>query len=179
MRAFHLRTARPIITIIFGIGVAFVVFYAYTFFRNPGEKFYFPSTISPEPADRRPPTTHAPPRCRPTPTWAPKLATDPFRIPDYNVPRPDLHREYGFDRSPPLFIGFTRQWGMFLQAVVSYITAGWPASNIYVVENTSVHNSNRDGRLSLQNPFYLNHTTLKRLGVHVVQTPVLLSFSQL
>lgn len=190
MRALHLRAARAIIPIFFGIGFAFAVFYAYTVSSSSGEKFHFPSIISPKPADRRPPTTRAPPRYKPTPTWAPKPVTDPFPllatstatpppIPDYNVPRPNLHKEYGLDRPPPLFIGFTRQWGMLLQAVVSYITAGWPASNIYVVENTGVHNSNRDGKLSLQNPFYLNHTTLKRLGVHVVQTPVLFSFSQL
>ncbi len=83
------------------------------------------------------------------------------------------------DRPPQLFIGFTRQWPTLLQAVMSYIAAGWPANGIYAVENTGVHNSNRDGKLSLQNPFYLNHTTLKRFGVNVVQTPTLLSFAQM
>jgi hypothetical protein len=68
---------------------------------------------------------------------------------------------------------------MLLQCVVGYITAGWPPSSIYVVENTGVQNSNAQGKLTIQNPFYLNHTTLKRLGVHIIQTPVLLSFSQL
>ncbi len=68
---------------------------------------------------------------------------------------------------------------LLLQAVVSYITAGWPASAIVVVENTGVQGANAAGRLSLQNPFYLNHTTLARLGVTVLETPALLSFAQL
>ncbi|KAK4182440.1 hypothetical protein QBC35DRAFT_457293 [Podospora australis] len=140
--------------------------------------------------DRRPPTTHAPPRYKPTPTWQPPAVTDPFPllahsaatpppIPEYNVPRPEMHKEYGLDRPPPLFIGFTRNWPILLQAVVSYVTSGWPADSIYVVENTGVHNKNKEGKLSLQNPFYLNHTTLQRLGVNVVQTPVLLTFAQM
>lgn len=68
---------------------------------------------------------------------------------------------------------------MLLQTVVGYITAGWPAEQIYVVENTGVHDSNARGRLSLQNPFYLNYTQLHMLGVHVMRTPVLLNFAQL
>lgn len=39
--------------------------------------------------------------------------------------------------------------------------------------------ANARGQLTLQHPWYLNHTTLERLGVHVVQTPVLLTFAQL
>ncbi|KAK3317944.1 hypothetical protein B0H66DRAFT_555865 [Apodospora peruviana] len=149
-----------------------------------------PTTSPGPPINRRPPSTHAPPKYKPSPVYAPPPVTDPFPllatstaspppIPAYNVPRPDMHKEYGIDRPPPLYIGFTRQWPMLLQAVVSYITAGWPAEGIFVVENTGVHNSNRDGLLSIQNPFYLNHTTLHRLGVNVVQTPVLLNFAQL
>ncbi|KAI0003499.1 hypothetical protein F4779DRAFT_601854 [Xylariaceae sp. FL0662B] len=80
---------------------------------------------------------------------------------------------------PPLFIGFTRQWPMLLQCVVAYITAGWPPESIFVVENTGVQNSNAEGKLNLQNPFYLDHGTLHKLGVNVIQTPVLLTFSQL
>jgi len=68
---------------------------------------------------------------------------------------------------------------MLLQCVVSYLTAGWPPESIYVVENTGVQNSNVDGKLTLQNPFYLNHTTLHRLGVNIMQTPVLMTFSQM
>ncbi len=149
-----------------------------------------PIILDIEASSRRPPTNHAPPKHKPAPAFTPPPITDPFpllatsighppSIPPYNVARPNMHKEYGLDRAPPLFIGFTRQWPMLLQAVVSYITAGWPADGIYVVENTGVHNSNRDGKLSLQNPFYLNHTTLQRLGVNIVQTPTLLSFSQM
>ncbi|KAK0631959.1 hypothetical protein B0T14DRAFT_502835 [Immersiella caudata] len=142
------------------------------------------------PRNRRPPTNLDPPLYKPSATDGPPPVVDPFPfmalsdgppppIPAYNVPRPNLHEAYGLERMPPLFIGFTRQWPMLLQAVVSYITAGWPPESIHVVENTGVHNSNRDGLLTLQNPFYLNHTTLNRLGVNVVQTPVLLNFAQL
>ncbi|KAH8163899.1 hypothetical protein CIB48_g4339 [Xylaria polymorpha] len=138
----------------------------------------------------RPTNTHAPPKYKPTSTLAVPSVTDPFPllatstatpppIPVYNVPKPGLHRDYGLSYMPPLFIGFTRQWPMLLQCVVSYLTAGWPPESIYVVENTGVQNSNTDGKLSLQNPFYLNHTTLTRLGVNVLQTPVLLTFSQM
>ncbi|KAI0451427.1 hypothetical protein F5B21DRAFT_487061 [Xylaria acuta] len=138
----------------------------------------------------RPTNTHAPPKYKPTSTLAVPSVTDPFPllasstatpppIPVYNVPKPGLHRDYGLSYIPPLFIGFTRQWPMLLQCVVGYLTAGWPPESIYVVENTGVQNSNADGKLTLQNPFYLNHTTLTRLGVNVLQTPVLLTFSQM
>ncbi|KAI0482671.1 hypothetical protein GGR56DRAFT_621023 [Xylariaceae sp. FL0804] len=141
-------------------------------------------------SDQHVASTHPPPKYKPTPTAAAPIITDPFPllatstaapppIPEYNVPRADLHRDYGLSYQPPLFIGFTRQWPMLLQCVVSYITAGWPPESIYVVENTGVQSSNADGRLSLQNPFYLNHTTLRRLGVNVLPTPVLLTFSQM
>lgn len=79
----------------------------------------------------------------------------------------------------PLLIGFTRNWRLLQQAVVSYITAGWPASDIYVVENTGVMDSNKESRLSLQNPFFLNYTRLAMLGVNVVRTATLLNFAQL
>jgi hypothetical protein len=87
--------------------------------------------------------------------------------------------KYGLQVAPPLLIGFTRSWPMLLQTVVSYITAGWPADQIYVIENTGMQQANKRGQLSLQHPWFLNHTALERLGVHVVQTPVLLTFSQL
>ncbi|KAF2969626.1 hypothetical protein GQX73_g3885 [Xylaria multiplex] len=143
-----------------------------------------------EEAPSRPTNTHPPPKYKPTPILAVPSVTDPFSflatstaapppIPVYNVPKPGLHRDYGLSYMPPLFIGFTRQWPMLLQCVVGYLTAGWPPESIYIVENTGVQNSNADGKLTLQNPFYLNHTTLRRLGVNVLQTPVLLTFSQL
>ncbi|KAH7025810.1 uncharacterized protein B0I36DRAFT_249247 [Microdochium trichocladiopsis] len=138
---------------------------------------------------KRPNNGHPAPKMKPVPTHVPPPIRDPFPllergerpppIPSYNVPRHEMHHEYGLDYVPPLFIGFTRQWPMLLQCVVSYITAGWPPESIIVVENTGVQFSNRQGKLSLQNPFYLNHAVLKRLGVTVLQTPVLLTFSQM
>ena len=95
-------------------------------------------------------------------------------IPEWNRP-PSPH----VPESTPLFIGFTRNWRILQQVVVSYITAGWPPSDIYVIENTGVMESNKHGRLSLQNPFFLNHTRLHMLGVNVIITPTLLTFAQL
>ncbi|KAE9574193.1 hypothetical protein CGCF415_v006543 [Colletotrichum fructicola] len=130
------------------------------------------------------------PRYKPAPTYTPPPVIDPFPllantasppppVPAHNRPRKDVHKEYGLEAMPPLFIGFTRQWPILLQCVASYIAAGWPPSSIHVLENTGVQIANARGKLSLQNPFYLNHTTLSRLGVNVVQAPALLSFSQM
>ena len=96
-------------------------------------------------------------------------------IPKWNVP-PFHH----VNESTPLFIGFTRNWSLLQQVVVSYIVAGWPPEDIHVIENTGVMNSNRDGLLTLQNPFYLDyHRLTKILGVNVVRTPTLLTFAQM
>ncbi|KAK0714021.1 hypothetical protein B0T26DRAFT_649541 [Lasiosphaeria miniovina] len=146
--------------------------------------FHEDEKSKPPQAPQRPPG----PRYKPTPTWTPppvknnfpSLATStPPPIPKWNVARKDVHKEYDLDVAPPLLIGFTRSWPILLQAVVAYITAGWPADQIYVVENTGVQQANARGQLSLQNQFHLNHTTLKTLGVNVVTTPTLLSFAQL
>lgn len=138
----------------------------------------------------KPKSTPSPtPKYLPTPTWVPPPIKDPFPalatatalppIPEYNIPKKNLHKDYGIDFAPPLLIGFTRTWPLLLQAVVSYITAGWPADQIYVVENTGVQRANAQGKLTLQNPFYLNHAQLKKLGVNIIQTPVLMNFAQL
>jgi hypothetical protein len=79
----------------------------------------------------------------------------------------------------PLFIGFTRNWRLLQQTVVAWITAGWPAEDIYVIENTGTMKSNQLGQLSIQNPFFLNHTRLHLLGVNVIVTPTLCTFAQL
>ncbi|KAF3210492.1 hypothetical protein TWF106_010283 [Orbilia oligospora] len=79
----------------------------------------------------------------------------------------------------PLLIGFTRNWYLLEQAVVSYLAAGWPASQLIVVDNTGVMDSNLRGLLTAKNPWYLNHTRLTQLGVSVKRTPTLLSFAQL
>ena len=96
-------------------------------------------------------------------------------VPPWNMP-PKQH----VNASTPLLIGFTRGWLQLQQAVVSFIAAGWPREDIYVIENTGTMYSNRNGLLSLQNPFFLNHTRLKDvLGVNIIETPTLLTFSQL
>jgi hypothetical protein len=101
-------------------------------------------------------------------------AADLPHIPEWNRP-PSPH----VVEKTPLFIGFTRNWRILQQVVVSYINAGWPPSDIYVIENTGVMDSNKRGLLSLQNPFFLNHTRLNILGVNTLVTPTLLTFAQL
>ncbi len=84
---------------------------------------------------RTPTTTKVLPKHKPAPTFAPAPIADPFpllatsassppSIPEHNLPPRNLHKEYGLERPVPLYIGFTRQWPMLLQAVVSLITAG-------------------------------------------------------
>lgn len=97
-----------------------------------------------------------------------------LQVPEINRP-PKVH----VPEQTPLLIGFTRNWPQLLQCISSYITAGWPAEDIYIVENTGVMYANRDNQLTLQNPFYLNHTQLHLLGVNVVVAPTLLTFAQL
>lgn len=130
------------------------------------------------PVYKTPPGYLAPPIKDPFPSLLATGKTPP--IPSYNTPNPDLWKKYNvLDTAPPLLVGFTRSWPMLLQTVVSYITAGWPPEQIFVVENTGTQQANPRGQLSLQNPFYLNHTTLAALGVNVIQTPVLMTFAQL
>lgn len=73
-----------------------------------------------------------------------KLGADLPPIPWWNAP-PHPH----VNESTPLFIGFTRNWRLLQQVVVSYIAGGWPLEDIYVIENTGTLNSNQDGLLSL------------------------------
>ncbi len=129
----------------------------------PKQKFYKP----------------APRATRPVPDPFPLLSRNPppkksvMRAPKGNRP-PKRHVK----EKTPLFVGFTRNWPQLLQCVVSYIAAGWPPEDIWVVENTGVMNANREGRLSLQNPFYLNHTQLGMLGVNVIMVGFLPSRQQ-
>lgn len=98
-------------------------------------------------------------------------------IPTWNQP-PSPH----VNESTPLFIGFTRNWPLLQQCVLSYITAGWPPEDIYVVDNTGTMKSNFPPapKLTLQNPFYLNVTRLQDVfRVNVISTPTLLTFAQL
>ena len=64
--------------------------------------------------------------------------------------------------------------------MISYITAGWPPEDIYVVENTGTFDTNKNGLLTSQNPFYLDYHRLTQVfGVKVMTTPSLQSFAQL
>ncbi|KAM7206410.1 hypothetical protein V8F20_002759 [Naviculisporaceae sp. PSN 640] len=123
----------------------------------------------------KPPRTTRPPINDPFPLLSKNLTPFYAKLLKERTAEPYPHPP----EETPLFIGFTRNWPQLIQCVVSYIAAGWPASDIYVVENTGVMNSNRNNLLTLQNPFYLNHTQLDMLGVNVLITPTLLSFSQL
>lgn len=116
-----------------------------------------------------------PPYKPPREPWPP--VPDPFPLLSQNRPpkrsllqAPKVNRppKRHYAEQTPLLVGFTRNWPLLLQCVVSYIAAGWPPEDIYVVENTGVMLANRDGRLTLQNPFYLNHTQLAMLGVNVI-----------
>ncbi|KAK3939250.1 hypothetical protein QBC46DRAFT_438173, partial [Diplogelasinospora grovesii] len=129
-----------------------------------------------------------PPYKPPSPLRSSPPIPDPFPLLSSNPPpkrsllqAPKINRppKTHYPEQTPLLIGFTRNWPQLLQCVVSYIAAGWPPEDIFVVENTGVMNSNKDGKLSLQNPFYLNHTQLDMLGVDVIITPTLLTFAQL
>ena len=117
-----------------------------------------------------------PPKYAPIDDHFPWLTTSGKQppIPEQHLP-PNPH----VDEATPLLIGFTRDWPLLLQCVSSYVAAGWPASDIYVVENTGTFGANQRRELSLQNPFFLNHTALHQLGVNVIITPTLLSFAQL
>lgn len=96
-------------------------------------------------------------------------------VPAWNRP-PAQH----VPEATPLMIGFTRAWPVLEQCVVSYIAAGWPPSDIYVVENTGTMQSNQLNQLSPDNPFYLDYHYLTRtLGVNVLTAPTYLSFAQL
>ncbi|KDN70625.1 hypothetical protein CSUB01_04486 [Colletotrichum sublineola] len=148
-----------------------------------------PASESPNTSTPTKPKNTNKPKYKPPPAWTPPPITDPFPllssgmpppVPAWNKPaKPNVCFNGSLTTPPPLLIGFTRSWPMLLQTVVGYITAGWPAEQIYVVENTGVHDANAMGRLSLQNPLFLNYTQLHMLGVHVTRTPVLMSFAQL
>jgi hypothetical protein len=91
----------------------------------------------------------------------------------YNIYKPTHPRT-------PLFIPFTRNNSMLQQAVLSYIAAGWPRSDIVIVDNTGTMDANNRRMLSLDNPFFLDYKLFRqRYGVAILQTPTLLNFAQL
>ena len=169
---------------IFILVLAFVVASGIFLFRTDlYEKLSLPKQLKPEPSPPPKPT----PLYKPKPETRPDI-TDNFpraanakspadlpEIPPWNKP-PEPH----IKEKTPLFIGFTRNWRLLQQVVVSYITAGWPPEDIYVVDNSGVMHSNQNGLLSLQNPFYLDYKRLTEvLKVMVLTTPTLLTFAQL
>ncbi|KAF3928589.1 hypothetical protein AA313_de0202323 [Arthrobotrys entomopaga] len=107
-------------------------------------------------------------------------------VPSYNVP-PEHFKAFESARnltsqSPmtPLFVPFTRNHIMLRQTILSYIAAGWPRSEIYIIDNSGTMDANHKGLLSIDNPFHLNYTTFRgRYGVNIVRTPALLNFAQL
>jgi hypothetical protein len=105
--------------------------------------------------------------------WLTKSGEAP-PVPEHHLP-PSPHVE----EATPLLVGFTRNWPLLLQCVSSYIAAGWPPSDIHVVDNTGTFGANQRHELTLQNPFFLNHTALHQLGVNIIMTPTVLTFAQL
>ncbi|KAF3269967.1 hypothetical protein TWF217_008313 [Orbilia oligospora] len=80
----------------------------------------------------------------------------------------------------PLFVPFTRNFVMLRQTILSYIAAGWPRDQIYIIDNSGTMDANYNGLLSVTNPFYLNYKLFRgRYGVNIVRTPTLLNFAQL
>ena len=135
-----------------------------------------PPALKPHPI-YKPEDTDIPP---PLPEYFPRAASakspaDLPPVPSWNQP-PKEH----VPEKTRLYIGFTRFWPLLQQVVVSYITSGWPPEDIYVVENTGTFDANKNGKLSSQNPFYMDyHRLTKIFGVNVITTPSLQTFAQL
>ncbi|KAF2014266.1 hypothetical protein BU24DRAFT_481686 [Aaosphaeria arxii CBS 175.79] len=80
----------------------------------------------------------------------------------------------------PLFIPFTRNNAMLRQTVLGYISAGWPRTDIVIIDNSGTFDANDRKQLSEQNPFFLDYDLFRnRYGVSIQQTPTLLNFAQL
>ncbi|MCJ1315536.1 hypothetical protein MMC15_000856 [Xylographa vitiligo] len=143
-----------------------------------------PTHLEPSPTAQEPPSEPTPiPHHKPTPSAQPPIK-DNFPLADHALPPPipSWNALPGDTKVPqtPLLIAFTRNWPLLQQTVVSYLTAGWPASQIYVIDNSGTQNSNKRNLLTLQNPFYLNHHRLTAVyNVTVLETPTLLTFAQL
>lgn len=106
----------------------------------------------------------------------PSIASTGYQVPEYNV---YTHNATTENLHTKLFIAFGRNWFVLHQCVVSYIAAGWPASDITIFDNSGTMNSNQLGALSIDNPAYANVTRLTELGVSYERVPTLLTFSQL
>ena len=176
----HTKHRRLLVVSLSLITLLFVLFWM----PIPYKRIYNSKTLSPLAGVE---DKHPHPKYKPEPDPRPPVkenfplaasarsSSDLPPIPSWNTP-PSPH----VPEHTPLFIGFTRNWLLLQQAVVSYITAGWPPEDIYIIENTGTMNSNREGVLTLQNPFYMDYRRLTEVfGVNVITTPTLLTFAQL
>ncbi|KAK6500433.1 hypothetical protein TWF481_010777 [Arthrobotrys musiformis] len=107
-------------------------------------------------------------------------------VPYHNVLRKDsptfVATKKLITQSPmtPLFVPFGRNHLMLRQTVLSYIAAGWPRSQIYIIDNTGTMDANLRGLLSDSNPFHMDYNLYRsRYGVNIIRTPTLLTFAQL
>ncbi|KAK6359094.1 hypothetical protein TWF696_000261 [Orbilia brochopaga] len=101
-------------------------------------------------------------------------------LPDSSSVVRDARKRISQSPLTPLFVPFTRNAGILVQTVLSYIAAGWPRSQIYVIDNSGTMDANARGKLTAANPFSLDYELLcGRYGVNIVRTPTLLSFAQL
>ncbi|KEF50826.1 uncharacterized protein A1O9_13125 [Exophiala aquamarina CBS 119918] len=79
----------------------------------------------------------------------------------------------------PLFIPFASNACLLVQTVVSFISEGWPPSQIIVVENTGRSDENARGTIPPEDHAFMNYTLLcQTLGVHVYRSPVRNTFAQ-
>ena len=118
--------------------------------------------------------------------YAPILGTqdEPLRL--YFAPKDAArstiaayNRMTGSRPRTPLFIGFTQNNALLIQAALSYIAAGWPPEDIVVIDNSGTLDANSRSDLTKKNQFFLDYFRLQRLGLSVLQTPTLLTFAQL
>ena len=164
---------------------AFLAFLVTTLLLSPVKlSDILPIRLEPSPSPQELPPEQIPtPHHKPTPSARPPIK-DNFPLAAHALPPPipswnTLPANTTMTPNP-LLIAFTRNWPLLQQTVVSYLTAGWPASQIYVIDNSGTQNSNRRNLLTLQNPFYLNYDRLTTVyNVTVLETPALLTFAQL
>ena len=112
----------------------------------------------------------------PAALWLPPKGTKfELEVPGYLKHQPSANRI-----RTPLFIAFSRNYELLEQALLSYISVGWPREDIIVVDNTGTFDANNRRELSKDNPFFLDHDLLRSTyGVSIMQTPTLFNFPQL
>lgn len=171
---------RRRLLVLFGLGFSAALIFALVCFNYSKVKDVVLAHNPLAPQSKKPSPRRKEPLPPPSPIEDnfPQAAT--ARSPHDLPPIPSWNKPRQFSEPTPLFIGFTRNWRVLQQAVVSYITSGWPPEQIYVVDNTGTFDSNRKGLLTPQNPFYLDQRRLTEVfGVNVITAPTLMSFAQL